>query len=497
MLRLLHYRNAFIKLGWVRPRWAVVSRRTREDVEDMPDAPQEQVSKKTRELYNKGMGSLERGNLDYAIDVLFACVQDAPSFLQARKLLRAAEIKRFKRADGGFFGKAMATVRSLPRMAQITALLQAGKAQPALQAAEELMKTDPLNRTVIKLFAKAAEAANLPEAALQTLEVAREHYPTDDGILQRVGELYGKLGRTREARDAFEKLIELRPHDLAAIKLLKDSMAVDSMSSDGWQETADAQGTYREVMKDSKEAVLLEQGSKAVKSDKDTEALIAEMRAKIEAEPENINYYRGLARLCAQRKLFDDAIATLRKALEINPGDPELDGALTAVRLQQYDFEIERLTAAGQAPAAAAKTEERNRFYADDLQARVARYPNDLKLRYDLGVLFVGTAMTNEAIQQFQLSQRSPKHRMRSLYYLALCFKQKQQYDLALEHLSKARLEIPGMDEIKKDVCYEMGLIYELLGKIPEAGECYKQVYQVDIGYKDVAARVENVYSKM
>jgi tetratricopeptide (TPR) repeat protein len=284
---------------------------------------------------------------------------------------------------------------------------------------------------------------------------------------------------------------------LAAIKLLKDSMAVDSMSSDGWQETADAQGTYREVMKDSKEAVLLEQGSKAVKSDKDTEALIAEMRAKIEAEPENINYYRGLARLCAQRKLFDDAIATLRKALEINPGDPELDGALTAVRLQQYDFEIERLTAAGQAPAAAAKTEERNRFYADDLQARVARYPNDLKLRYDLGVLFVGTAMTNEAIQQFQLSQRSPKHRMRSLYYLALCFKQKQQYDLALEHLSKARLEIPGMDEIKKDVCYEMGLIYELLGKIPEAGECYKQVYQVDIGYKDVAARVENVYSKM
>jgi hypothetical protein len=45
-------------------------------------------------------------------------------------------------------------------------------------------------------------------------------------------------------------------------------------------------------------------------------------------------------------------------------------------------------------------------------------------------------------------------------------------------------------------VVYELGSIYELTGRAQEAMDCFKQIYQIEIGYLDVAAKVEQGYSK-
>jgi hypothetical protein len=50
--------------------------------------------------------------------------------------------------------------------------------------------------------------------------------------------------------------------------------------------------------------------------------------------------------------------------------------------------------------------------------------------------------MINEAIQQLQRAQQNPQRRIRSFYYLALCFKQKNQFDIAAEQLEKAASEL-------------------------------------------------------
>ena len=49
---------------------------------------------------------------------------------------------------------------------------------------------------------------------------------------------------------------------------------------------------------------------------------------------------------------------------------------------------------------------------------------------------------------------------------------------------------MPVMDEGKKDVLYELGLVNESMGKPEEALSYFKMIYQVDIGYRDVADRV-------
>jgi tetratricopeptide (TPR) repeat protein len=458
----------------------------------MPELSLDDAPQAVRDSFNKGFAAFERGNLDYAIHLLSDCVRREPRLLQARRFLRAAEVQKFKQKKGGLLTHLTALITGGPTYVRALALVKAGKSDEALALAEDLLRIDPLRVDFVRVFAQAAASANLPEAAIQTLEIAREHYPNDLRVLNWLGGLYQKVGRMRSARECFEKLSEISPNDPDALKALKDAMALDSMASDGWT-TAD---TYRDVIKDTREAELLEQESKAAKSERDMDALIAEIRQKLEADPRNLNYYRALGRLHAQRAQFEEAVAVLEKGREHSPGDPEMDNAISAVRVQRLDHEIAALRAAGNEAAAEAKDGERNRFLFDNLRDRVQRYPNDLRLRYEWGVALYGRGMLNEAIQQFQLSQKNPRYRTKSLYYLAMCFKRKGQYDLAKEGLDRAAGEIATMDEMKKDIIYELGEVCDLMGKPDQAAAYYKQIYQVDIAYRDIAEKIERAYKR-
>jgi tetratricopeptide (TPR) repeat protein len=67
--------------------------------------------------------------------------------------------------------------------------------------------------------------------------------------------------------------------------------------------------------------------------------------------------------------------------------------------------------------------------------------------------------------------------------------------DLAARTLQNALKEKPVFDDEKKDLIYQLGSILEKMGKKEEAIEQFKQIYEIDIGYKDVAAKVDAYYS--
>ncbi|MBN1270269.1 MAG: tetratricopeptide repeat protein [Kiritimatiellae bacterium] len=456
----------------------------------MAEITEDQAPRKARELYEKAYAAMERGNLDYAIDMFLSALDLEPRFLKARRALRAAEIKKFKESKGGAATHVLSTVTGgLPM------LLAMGKIKnnpfAALKAAEQLLRKDPLNKQFIQVLGKAAVSAEMPEVAIQTLEVAVEYYPKDADLFEWLGQLYIDTNQHQKGRECFEKIVEMRPNDPRAIKALKDVTALDTMQKGRW----DTAESYRDVIKDEKAATLLEQDAKAVKTDRDVNSLIEETLRKIRQEPGNINYRRMLADHYVRMGRFDEALTTLQDTQKTTGGgDPQIDLAISAVQTRRFDAEIERLQAAGQAEAAAAKVKEREEFLLEDARDRVKRYPNDLQFRYDLGVALYERGILNDAIQQFQMAQRNPHRRIRSLYYLALCFKQKEHYDVAMDQLGKAAAEIYSMDETKKDIVYEMGQISEAMGQPDKAKGFYKEIYAVDIGYKDVAEKIDQTY---
>ncbi len=458
----------------------------------MAEVTLEQAPRKAREHFEKGMASFERGQFDYAMDMFLLALEVCPGLFRARKFLRAAAVAKAKSQKSNAFSRAIGTLGGSGTLLKVQSMLKS-KPDKALREAEDLLRKDPLNPTFINVASQAAVAAGFPEVAVLNLEVAREHGANDVKTIEWLAELYTEVNRMHDARLMYEELVRLKPNDPKAVKKLKDATALDTMQRGGWNEAQ----SYRDVMKDQKQAALLEQQSKAVKTARDVDNLIEETRAKMEREPQNVNYKRQMAELLAKAERYDEAIEVLQLAQQSTGGaDPQIARLISQIHLERIDREIAAFTAASNTAAAEAKRKERADFVFKDAEERVTRYPNDLQFKYEYGVLLYERGMLNEAIQQFQRAQQNPQRRIRSLYYLALCFKQKQQFDIAAEQLEKAASELQILDDTKKDILYELGPIYEALGKTDKALALFKEIYAVDIGYRDVSAKIEQNYRK-
>ena len=461
----------------------------------MAEEKHDQAAQMAQTLFNKGFAAFERGSLDIAIDLLLRCVELSPGFARARRFLRAAEIQKVKKTPArSFLGGKVAELMTLPSYLTVMGMLKTGKADAALVGAEKLLRRDPLLRKSIYLLVEAAEAAGQIEAGILTLEAIAEHQPDDPDIVKHLGDAYMKTGEYGKARDCFNKVIAARPTDAEVLKLLKDAEAHHSMKSGGWEEAAGEKDGYRSLLRDEGQAKKLDIQAKAQAAAQDAETMIADARAKIAAEPNNLNYYRALSRIFIQQKRYTDAVAILNQARQINSSDPELDRSLSAVRVQDFNARIEALRAKGDKSGADGLEHEKKQFVFDDLIARVERYPNDMGLRFELGVQYYQYEYYDDAIQQLQLAQRSPKERGDALYYLARSFRAKGQTDMAVMQLETALEQMPLMDENRKKVLFELGELVEAAGDMDKAFGLYREVYGADIGYRDVGQKMERLY---
>ena len=454
----------------------------------------DQVAQQAQNFYNKGVAAFERGNLDIAIDLLMQCVTFAPGFSRARKFLRAAQIAKFRKTKKSNLAGRIQEFNALLIRMKIAGLMKAGKYEAALLECEKALSLNPLHSQNVEMTVEAAEAAGHQDAALFTVEAAYENNPDDMALLRRVADYYMEVGDYDKARDAYIKLNAYRPADQTIFKLLKDAEARMTMASGGWEENAGQKDGYRNLIANKDQAKKLDMQAKAVVAGSDADYLIEEARARIEKEPNNLNLYRALARLCTQNKRFDEAVETLEKARTVNAADPELDRALTSTKIAAFEAKIEALKAAGDAAGAGNLETEMNQFVFDDLSSRVQRYPNDLKLRFELGLQYFRYEYYDDAIGQLQLAQRSPKERVEALYYLAKCFAKKGQRDMAVMQLETANEQLPIMDELKKKVVFELGCLAEEAGDIEKAFGYYKDVYGADIGFADIGVRMERLY---
>jgi tetratricopeptide (TPR) repeat protein len=459
----------------------------------MAEIQLEQAPRKAKEHFDKGFQAFERANYDYAMDFFQLALEVCPQLTRARKFLRMAQVRKFKAGGkSGGLADAMSSLSGIGGVMAVGGLIKKDPAKAVIKV-EELLRKNPLNPQFIKLAVDAALAAQLPEAAVVTLETFIENKPGDIETMRRLGKLYQDIERFHEAREIYEAVLQIKPTDPKSIKDLKDASALDSMQRGNWE----SKGSFHDKLKNKDEAVSLERQSKAVKSEKDTDALIEETKAKIIREPANINYQRTLAKLLLDSNRFEEGIEVLEKANQATGGaDPQIDRALSDAKLRKMDYDIVQLKNAGRAEEASALEQQKAGFLLADAEDRVKRYPNDLLFKFELGVLQFDRGLINEAIGQFQLSQRNPQRRNRSLYYLARCFREKGQNDIAAEQLVKAKCELVVMDETKKDIVYELGCVYEATGSIDKALEQFKEIYSVDIGYRDVTQKIEKYYKK-
>ncbi len=459
-----------------------------------------ELPQQSKTLWLKAVSAFQTHNYGYSIQLLQNIVQGYPHFFEGRKLLRRAEFAKNKGKKGMFGSFSSASISVMKVKPQI-------KKDPlaALAALEKLVEGDPLNIDVNLAIRDAALAADMPEFAQFTLETLCEAHPKDVKLLHELGRFYIDQSMAHKAVDVYNKILELNPTDMEASKLGRDASARASMTQGGW-ETADS---YRDLIVDKEQAILLEQQSRVTKSGEMIDNQLADLLKQYEANNQNIDVVRRMAVLYEEKQDFENAIAFYEWGKQLTSGsDPIFERKVGDLRARITEHRTKELEAwlaeAGEehpeAAGVAAELESLRQAQAtqklDEARARVDRNPTDLSLRLELGELLLATGQYKEAIPQLQQAQRNPSGRYKAMGALATCYVQNGMLDLAKDTLETAAGELKVMDDLKKGVVYQLGVVYENLGRESEAVDIFKQIYAADYGYRDVSERVERFYAK-
>jgi tetratricopeptide (TPR) repeat protein len=462
----------------------------------MPDKCREQVPSTLRDLYDRGRAVWKRQNWDYGIAIFTQVLQREPAFYDCREALRACQFKKAGTGTG-FFRRFLGSASSSPLLAKGQLMLRSNP-QEALHLAEQILNGDPHSVSAHKLLAEAALELDLPRTASLSLEIAHKNAPQDKEISLRLGEALLRSGQVAKAEAIYRELERAHPTDQAIGQALKNAVARRTMVEGGYEALSSGEGSYRDILKDKAEAVSLEQEKREVKSQDLAERILAEQEARLAKEPHNLTLLRSMAELLVQQRQYDRALACYERLLQSEGvSDPSLERAVAETTARKYDHALEQLDR--QAPDYAgqkARLEaEKLAYQIAEARNRVEKYPTDLALRFELGQLHFQAGQLSEAIQEFQRAQNHPHLRTAALSRLGQCFARRGMNDLAARTYQNAIKEKVVYDEEKKELIYLLGSVYEAMGKKEEAIEQFKHIFEVDIGYRDVEAKVNAYYA--
>lgn len=463
----------------------------------MPEKTLSEVSRDLRDLYQKGTAALQRQNFDYAISFFNQVLAREPAFFDCRQALRVTQFKKFG-GSTNFFKKMLGGASSSPLVAKAQLSLRKNPLE-AIQIAEQILSSDPNNSTAHKILAEAALEADLPRTACLSLEILLKHSPKDFHLLMEYGKGLGRSGQIAKAEAVYGELLRAYPNKGEITQALKDLSANRTLQEGGYDALADGQGSYRDILKNKDEAVTLEQEGRQMRSEDANQSLIEEYEARLQQEPKNLKLLRNLAELYTQKKQFDRALGYYDQIRASEGGsDSSLDRVIAETTLRKFDYLQSQLdpAASDYAEQAAKFRAEREAWQLAECKHRVERYPTDLLIRFELGELYFKAGQIGEAIQEFQKAQNNPARRVQAMGYLGECFARRGMNDMAARKLQEAIKEKPNFDDEKKELIYKLGSVLEKMGKAAEAIEQFKLIYEEDISYKDVAAKVDAYYGQ-
>ncbi len=456
------------------------------------------LSEQSRGYWLKAMAAIERRNFGYAIELLQNLLKQEPEFLTGRQMLRRAEVTRVKSEKKRFFNISTAPLAVMKAQREL-------KKDPrkTIELVEKVLETAPYNSQANMLLKDAAIAADYPEMAIFALETLLENEPRDVKLLHELGRLYHQYDQSDEAVEVYNRISEIDPLDLNAVKLGKDASARASMKKGGWTEAE----SYRDLIKDKEAAVTLEQQSRMRLSDESLEQQINEIFARHEAEPQNVDLAKRLGLLHDQKDDLEGAIAWYQYAVALtNRHDPGLARKVADLQMRQLDRQVrddEQYLArhgpddpefAARMAQLAAIRKKRAETLIDDARKRVDRSPTDLQLRYELGEQLTNAGQYRDALPELQRARQNPSVRLKAMNLLGRCYRELGMLDLAAKQLDDAAREMAVMDSVKKEIVYNLGLVYEQMGDAGKYIDAMKKIYETDYGYRDVAQRVESSY---
>ena len=189
-------------------------------------------------------------------------------------------------------------------------------------------------------------------------------------------------------------------------------------------------------------------------------------------------------------KDLQGALDLIDQLLQKNPTDSELLEIASDLRIRLQEQMVQKAVKRGDDGAAKRASAALGELRVGEARRRVERNPSDLGARYDLGAGLLESGEIDEAIKELQQAVKDPRKKTDAMFLLGRAFQLKDLPDLALGQYEKA-LVAAGSGVRANEALYEMGVICEGQGNKQAALGHFTKIIEQDIGFRDVAKKVE------
>lgn len=438
-------------------------------------------------------------NPAYTADICSTILAKYPACVEVRKILHQAQFKKY--GKGSPIAKLVGDIQGLIFSLQAPSMIKKGQGVEVMARAERLLGQCPQNVYALNTLAAAAQSLSFWGTAASAYYSIAQFQPKNEKNLLALAQAYVKNKQPDEASQVCEQILKTNPSNGDAQALARSASVIKTMNKGNWEKEG---GDFRDKLKSSDETAELEKAASLVNDEATLAKMVEKLKEQIASDPQNVNLYREICSHLRSLKRFSEGLEYVRLARQqpLGKGDTTLEKLEHDFIVADMDTRLEALKAkvAENPSDAQAKTEldelskKEHDYKMENARVMVDRYPNDFNYRYIYGQLLFEDGKLDDAIMQFQLSQRNPKVRLQSLLGLGRAFILGQKYDLAVDQLETAKKEAKLMNDSKKEIIYELATAYEKMGEAEKAFNQFKEIYSADISYKDVAKKINDYY---
>lgn len=450
--------------------------------------PEDQI--KAKAFFDKGRALSQSGQYEYAIEMFISGLSIDPDSVDAHKDLRDTSMRR--KASGG---------KGIGMLAAMK--LKGGKdAKEAMLNCEKLLAFDPGDRSYMScVFAQALKGGYYDTVlwiGRVLLQANKDSGKEDIKYYLQLKDGYRQIKRWKEAVEAMQYVIALKPNDMEMQREQRDLSAMQSMEEGKYDES------FRSSVRDmSKQRELMDDDADIRVGDALT-AQIGRAEAEWQAEP---NEYGKMMRLVDLLAKSEDPERENR-ALEL------LESAhdkTKQYRFRKYAGEIKvaqlsRMERSLRQQLAKNPNDENlKKDYTDFVheklnqelaiyQEAVSEYPTDTSLRYNVAKRLYALKNFDEAIPALQEVRGDPKFRTEATMYLGIAFLEAGFSDESVDTFKDLIESYPIKgDDNAIQMYYWYGRALEGKNDIPTALKAYSQVAQWKFNFRDVQSRIKRL----
>jgi tetratricopeptide (TPR) repeat protein len=441
--------------------------------------------------------AVDRRNYPDAIAILQEVLVVEPNDVEARRTLRAVEMRAVKEAGTS---RSVAVLKHLGTYLKL--MFPSKNYDQVIVDCEKYLVDDPTNPGILRKLAVAAHAAGYNDTAVAVLEDLRAQNPKDVTTMRLLQEMYQALGNIPKALDVNKAILQIVPGDREASQAVRDLSAADMAGK--FQEAAEkgeAGKTARAgLLKDTQEADRL---ARILRTEDDVAAEIEDLKKDIASKQKgdrNLpNLHVKLGNLYLRIKRYDDAASEFDMAHELSPTEYTIVMKQQDVEIRRSEDRVKELQAAAKQGGESDKAAYRQayndlmKYKLECFVERERQFPTDLGIAFELANIYFAAQKYDEAIKRYQRTVNDPKNRLQSLLNLGIAFQKKGQTDLAIHRFTEGANAIEYWNDMKKALLYQRADCYEQMGEKEKAIADFTAIYETDIAYRDVARRLEKL----